>query len=112
MSVVFAAAALADLDGIEDDLGRRGAHLVRLFRTRLAQGLALRERLPLSAAEHQPPDPRLPGLRYFPIRRFESYAVFYQPIAGGVRVVRVLHTSRDLGLIFTTDADPPTPPGS
>lgn len=103
MSIAYAAAALADLDQIEDDLRTIGPHVLRLFLARLARALTLRERLPLSAPEYEPPDPRLPGLRYFPIRRFESYAVFYQPTADGIRVVRVLHTSRNVAAIFAPD---------
>ncbi|MCE9564787.1 MAG: type II toxin-antitoxin system RelE/ParE family toxin [Planctomycetes bacterium] len=103
MSIVYAGAALADLDQIEDDLRQVGIHVLQLFHRRLSRALALRERLPLSAPEYQPPDPRLPGMRYFPIRRFESFAVFYQPTDDGIRVVRVLHTSRNIAVIFAPD---------
>ncbi|MFO0825859.1 MAG: type II toxin-antitoxin system RelE/ParE family toxin [Gemmataceae bacterium] len=103
MSIVFAAAALADLDQIEDDLRAVGPHVLLLFHERLARALSLRESFPLSAPEYQPPDPRLPGMRYFPIRRFNAYAVFYQPTESGIRVVRVLHTSRNLAVLFTPD---------
>ncbi len=105
MSIVYAAEAITDLDQIEDDLRTAGAHVLRMFHQRLARALGLRERLPFTAPEYQPPDPRLPDLRYFPIRRFESYAVFYQPTPDGIRVVRVLHTSRNIATIF--DPDPP-----
>jgi plasmid stabilization system protein ParE len=107
MSIVYAATALADLDQIEDDLLLAGAHVLRLFHRRLARSLGLYERFPLSAAEYQPPDPRFPGMRHFAIRQFESYAVFYEPLADGIRVVRVLHTARDLAAIFS----PPPPAG-
>jgi toxin ParE1/3/4 len=107
MSVIYSADAIADLDEIEYELYRIGPHVARLFQTRLARAVALYERLPLSAAEYEPPDPRFPGLRQFPIRRFRAYAVFYQPTDDGIRIVRVLHTSRDLTAIFNPTPDPP-----
>ena len=38
-----------------------------------------------------------PGLRSFPVG---SYVVFYQPIKGGVEIVRVLHGSRVIPSLF------------
>jgi toxin ParE1/3/4 len=38
----------------------------------------------------------LDELRMVPIRGFERHLVFYRPTAGGVEVIRVLHSSRDL----------------
>jgi len=38
-----------------------------------------------------------PGLRSFPAG---SYFIFYQPIADGIEVVRVLHASRDIDSLF------------
>lgn len=43
---------------------------------------------------------------------FEYYAVYYQPTADGILVVRVLHTSHHVAAIFRPDPDPPTPPSS
>ena len=42
-------------------------------------------------------DELAPGIRSFP---FGRYAVFYQPIANGIDVVRVLHGSRDVDSNF------------
>jgi toxin ParE1/3/4 len=38
-----------------------------------------------------------PSMRSFPIGR---YIIFYQPVVGGIRVVRVLHSARDVARIF------------
>jgi len=103
MSIVYSAAALADLEVIEETLGQVGLHLVQLFRQRSSRTLASHERFPLSATEYAPPDPRFPGMRYFPIRRFTSYVVFYEPLPDGIRVIRVLHSSRNIAAIFSPD---------
>ena len=38
-----------------------------------------------------------PGLRSFP---FGRYMIFYQPIEGGIDVVRLLHSARDVDAVF------------
>lgn len=38
-----------------------------------------------------------PSMRSFPIGR---YIIFYQPVTGGIRVVRVLHSARDIARLF------------
>jgi plasmid stabilization system protein ParE len=112
MSIAYAASARADLDDIEDNLMRIGPHVLVLFHRRLARALNLFERFPFAAEEYEPADPRFPGMRYFVIRRFESYAVFYEPISNGIRVLRVLHSSRNFTTIFIPPSDPPPPPDS
>ncbi len=47
-------------------------------------------------------DPRLSGVRMWPIGRFENYLIFYRPAARGVEIVRVLHAKRDIGAVFNS----------
>ena len=42
----------------------------------------------------------LPGLRSWPVPWFEDIRVYYVHTAGVLRIVRVLHGSRDLGRIL------------
>lgn len=41
-------------------------------------------------------NPRLEGLRVWRIKGFENHLIFYRPADGGIEIVRVLHTARDL----------------
>ena len=45
-------------------------------------------------------NPRLSGLRAFPIGRFRSYLIFYRHTADALDVVRVLHGRRDLASLL------------
>ena len=45
-------------------------------------------------------NPDYATLRYFPVRRFRKYLLFYRPIDNGIEVIRVLHASRDIASIF------------
>ena len=50
-------------------------------------------------------NPRLRGVRRFPVSGFEKWLVFYQSSDGDIEVVRVLHGARDIASIL--DPDPP-----
>lgn len=39
-------------------------------------------------------------LRVWQVRGFENYLIFYRPIEGGIEVVRILHSARDIAAIF------------
>lgn len=55
---------------------------------------------PLVGAPVRVFDPRLSGLRFWPVPGFERYLVFYVPAPAHIDVVRVLHGARDLGPLF------------
>jgi toxin ParE1/3/4 len=50
-------------------------------------------------------NPRLRGVRRFPVSGFEKWLVFYQSSDGDIEVVRVLQGARDIASIL--DPDPP-----
>jgi toxin ParE1/3/4 len=45
-------------------------------------------------------DPALTGLRMWPVPNFRKHLIFYLPQPGGIEVVRVLHTARDVLNLF------------
>lgn len=47
-----------------------------------------------------PHEPALERLRYRHVKGFKNYAVFYRQIEGGIKVIRVVHSARDLGTVF------------
>ena len=47
---------------------------------------------------------RFAALRQWPIRNFENYLIFYQPIENGIEVLRVLHGARDIDRILEEEA--------
>lgn len=44
--------------------------------------------------------PALASVRVFPVRGFEKILIFYRPMDKRVEVIRVLHGSQDLDLLF------------
>lgn len=45
-----------------------------------------------------------PGLRSQP---FGRYVIFYEPLADGIDIVRVIHSARDVDAVFDPDSDLP-----
>ena len=41
-----------------------------------------------------------PGIRSMP---FGRYVIFYAPLADGIDIIRVLHSSRDIDAVFDPD---------
>jgi toxin ParE1/3/4 len=56
-------------------------------------------RMPTVGTAWESADPRLAGVRVYPLPRgFRNYLVFYRPLADGVEILTVLHGARDLRL--------------
>jgi toxin ParE1/3/4 len=49
-------------------------------------------------------NPRLTGMRRWRVRGFENYLIFYQPLAQGIDVLRVVYGTRDLPGLFMDEA--------
>jgi toxin ParE1/3/4 len=49
-------------------------------------------------------NPRLRGVRRFPVAGFEKWLVFYQASDAGIEIVRVLHGARDIASILDPGA--------
>lgn len=86
--------AVADLDSIADYIAKDSVQQALLLIERLQQAMKL--------VATQPEMGRLrpelaPDIRSFAVG---NYVFFYQAIAGGIDVVRVLSGARDLGVLF------------
>jgi toxin ParE1/3/4 len=60
-------------------------------------------KVPRMGARYGHGHPTLAELRYFPVSRFPKYIGFYQPIADGIRIFRVLHGARDVAGILAEE---------
>lgn len=50
-------------------------------------------------------NPNYQGVRYFPIRRFRNFVIFYRPLSDGVEVLHILHGARDLQGFFAANEE-------
>lgn len=49
-------------------------------------------------------DPRLANIRMWPLPHYPNVLVFYDSLDEDLRVMRILHSSRDIAGIFLTDS--------
>ena len=86
--------AVADLESIEEYIALDDVEQALSFLERLHEAMALLSTQPEMGRARLELGPRV---RSFPVGQ---YIVFYQPIANGIDVVRVLRGGRDVGAIF------------
>ncbi len=67
------------------------------------ESLELLSQMPELDALREFRNPRLTGLRIWPVKRFERRLIFYRAVPDGLEVIRILHSSRDVESIM---ADP------
>jgi toxin ParE1/3/4 len=48
--------------------------------------------------------PKLKDVRFWPIRRFRNYLIFYRRTATGINVIRVIHGAQDVEQIFKEES--------
>jgi toxin ParE1/3/4 len=80
-----------------------GLQVAERFLTQVEATFARLAKTPGMGARYGHGHPALAELHYFPVARFPKYIVFYQPIAGGIRIIRVLHGARDIAGILAED---------
>lgn len=85
-------------------LGERGGiELAERYFTAVEATCARLAAQPRSGTRHYSGSPRLTGMRRSPVRGFAKYLIFYLPSAGGIDVVRVLHSAQDIEHILAEE---------
>lgn len=88
---------------VKYDLGQHASHIAQdsldvalRFLAAAEQAFIDLARMPEMGSQKRLKNPRLVGLRMWPIHGFENYLVFYLPITNGIEVIRVIHAARDI----------------
>jgi len=98
--------ALAELDLIEhiDYLqDQASAEFALRFIDAVEHALERLTEQPAIGARREFADPRLVGIRMWPVPEFPRYLIFYQHSDDEIRVLRVLHSSRDITSLFSSE---------
>jgi len=53
--------------------------------------------MPAMGTVYQVKRPRLKGIRFFPVKQFRNYLVYYRETAQGIEIIRVLHAHMNIG---------------
>ena len=92
--------AAADLDEHADHIAGHDPKTARRFLVAADQAFQLLAEMPELGSIFELPRRPVTGLRYWTIRDFRNYVVFYRPCTTGTEVIRVLHGAQDSEAIF------------
>ena len=107
MTARLQAAAEADiLLQIERYLGQGLPRIARRFHAAVWGAIEALLAMPEAGPPRASSDPRLAGLRVWPIKGFDDFRIYYLVPAEGVIVVRVLHGKRDIEATLAGPAAP------
>lgn len=95
-TILRSSAAKQDLKEIVIRIGRTSLNSARRFLEFAERTFELLAIMPGLGAAYPHSNPRLPGLRHFPVHGFQNHVVFYIPLDNDIEVVRVVHGARDL----------------
>jgi len=73
-----------------------GLSLARRFSTQANNTFKRLADMPNMGVVYNPAHAHLGELRFFPISGFEKHLVFYRAAEGGIEIIRVLHSARDV----------------
>lgn len=101
MSIEIPERARWDIEEISDHIRNdSGPYVAERFTDRLSKTLALLESLPAMGELIEPGFSGLPGMRAMNVKQYPRFIIYFQPKPDGIRVLRVLHASRDLDALF------------
>ena len=89
-----------DLDDPAAYIARDSVPAAHRFYEAAARAFELLADMPGMGSSWESPDPKFADLRVWPIHGFEKNLIFYRIIAGGVEIVRVVHSARNVKDVF------------
>lgn len=98
--IVLRREAEGDIDSISDYIAHDNIDAARRFRQMVKEDITSLAEMPGMGALREFPNPRLHGVRSWPIKHFRNYLIFYRPIERGIEVLRIIHGARDIERLF------------
>ena len=87
---------LEDLNDHYARINRDEPYAAERFKRQARHDFELLASMPEMGPRHHMKHPRLQGVRFWPIKGFTNFLIFYFPIENGIEVMRVLHGAREL----------------
>ena len=92
--------AEADLIAIGERIAEGSLRAARRFLEAAEKAADFLAEFPEVGGLYESDNPRLSGLRVWPIKRFRRYLILYRPLEDGIELLRVVYGSRDLEALF------------
>ena len=95
--------ASIDLDEQSDYIAQNNLDAALRFFDSARQSFSQLARTPGIGSPYEVSNPRLQGLRKWPVRGFEKYLIFYLVRDDRLEVVRIIHAARDIPAILAEE---------
>ena len=92
--------ARQELERIALEIGKERLSSARRFLREVKKTYELLASFPEMGTAWESEDVVFNQVRFFPVRRFRKYLIFYRPIRDGVEIVLIIHGSRDIEVIL------------
>jgi toxin ParE1/3/4 len=92
--------ARQDVRGIFEYIGQDSPDSARRFNFEFKATLKTILQVPEIGRLRQSHHPDLKEIRFFPVKGFDKYLIFYRLVHDGIEIFRVLHSSRDINQIL------------
>jgi toxin ParE1/3/4 len=93
--------AIWDVIELAERIGQDSPDAAVRFMDAVEDSLKFLLRFPEMAAVWEPARPHYEGMRVWPVSGFPHHLIFYRPVADGIEVIRVCHSSRNLDRLFS-----------
>ena len=103
--LIIRPAVVDDLDSISDYLAVQSIDVAERFLDACRDDFRKLADMPGMGRLREFDNPKLIGLRSWPVSGFSNYLIFYRPIETGVEVLQVLHGARDIDAFFDESED-------
>lgn len=102
LPIVFGQKATEDILGIVEYLAAENPKAAQAFREDLEHACAVLAEMPGIGMLRSFNHPQLSDVRWWPLKRFEKYLVFYRVHEDALHIIRLVHDARDLPALFST----------
>jgi toxin ParE1/3/4 len=92
--------ARRDLTGHIEYIARDSVEAARRFLDKFEETAGILASMPEMGSSRTYPNSALSEVRFFPVKDFDRYLIFYYPTSQGIAVIRVLHSSQDIRSIL------------
>lgn len=102
-TIVIRPAAQADLDDNAEYIARKSPSAARRFLAAAKDAFDKLAKMPGLGSQWPTSNPRLQGIRLWPIRKFPNHLVFYRVTKSGIEVLHVFHGARNIDAILEAE---------
>jgi len=102
-SITITPSAENDLVGLWAYIARDNREAADRVYAAVEETLETLAAMPAMGTAYQARRPKLKGIRFFPVKQFRNYVIYYRDATKGIEIIRVLHAHMNAGKHLARD---------